>query len=110
MACIPIGAALLTAACSSTCQTRGRAQVSPFLGDAAGFRQGKSGEAKLVYLNPEADFGRYTKIQFDPVVLLAENAKSGPFASLSREDQRAVINYVDARIRNELLADYAVER
>jgi hypothetical protein len=70
-ACLQTGAALLLAGCASTYQTRGPAKPSPFLGDTSQLRAGKSGEAKLVYLNPKADFRKYTKIQLDPIVLVS---------------------------------------
>lgn len=106
-ALVVVGAALLANGCSSTFQTRGKAAVSPFLGDTAQFREGTGDEAKLVYINPRADFRKYTQILLDPVVLVAADARSGSFASMSKEDQQAVVNYVDARIRATLGQDYA---
>jgi len=93
--------------CSSTYQTRGAAQASPFLSNPAQLRQGGSGEAKLVYVNPKADFRKYTKIQLEPVVLVAENAKSSAFTAMSKEDQQAVANYVDAKVREVLGGSYS---
>jgi hypothetical protein len=101
-----IAATLIVAGCSSTHQTRGGAQASPFLGNPAQLREGTGSEAKLVYVNPKADFRKYTKIQFEPVVLVASNAKSSTFSAMSKEDQQAVVNYVDAKIREELGRDY----
>lgn len=103
---IVLGAAFLVGGCSSTYQTRGGATVSPFLGDASQLREGGSGEAKLVFVNPKADFRRYNKILLDPVVLVAGNAKASAFVSMPKEDQQAVVNYVDAQIRQKLGKDY----
>jgi hypothetical protein len=105
-ACLLTAAALAIAGCSSTYQTRGAAKPSPFLGDTSQLRAGKSGEAKLVYLNPKADFRKYTKIQLDPIVLVAENAKANVFAKMSKADQQAVVNYFDAQVRARLAKDY----
>ena len=104
---LALGATILAAGCSSTYQTRGGATPSPFLGDASQLRAGESGEAKLVYVNPKADFRVYTKILLEPVALIASNAKANTFASMSKEDQQAVVNYVDAQIREKLGKDYA---
>lgn len=103
---VVIGAAVLMAGCTSTYQTRGGATASPFLKNPSQLREGVSGEAKLVYVNPKADFRKYTKIQLDPVVLVAGNAKANAFSSMSKEDQQAVVNYVDAQIREKLGTDY----
>lgn len=101
-----LAAALLVAGCSSTHQTRGGAQASPFLANPSQLREGRSGEAKLVYVNPKADFRKYTKVYLDPVVLVASNAKSSAFTAMSREDQQAVVDYVDAKLREVLGRDY----
>ena len=107
VAFVSVGAALLVAGCSSTYQTRGAATASPFLQNPAQLRQGQRGEAKLIYVNPRADFGKYKKIQLEPVVLVAGGAKTTTFATMSRENQQAVVNYVDAQIREKLGRDYA---
>jgi hypothetical protein len=103
---VSITAALAVTGCSTTHQTRGAAEPSAFLGDTSQMREGKSGEAKLVYVSPQADFRTYDKILLDPVVLVAENAKASAFTSMSKDDQQAVVNYVDARIREKLGQDY----
>jgi hypothetical protein len=102
-----MGTALLMAGCTSTYQTRGKASVSPFLKNPEQLREGVSGEAKLVYVNPKADFRTYRKIQLDPVVLVADKAKSNAFSKMSKEDQQAVVNFVDAQVREKLGKDYA---
>lgn len=103
---VGLGAALLVAGCSSTFQTRGKAEASPFLGDVSQLREGTGDEAKLVYVNPKADFRKYTQILLDPVVLVADNAKASSFSQMSKEDQQAVVNYLDAKIRETLGKDY----
>lgn len=105
--CVALGAASLIQGCASTYQTRGAATPSVFLGDTSQLREGTGAEAKLVYINPKADFRKYTKIQLAPVVLIAENAKSSAFSAMSKEDQQAVVNYVDAQIREKLKGSYA---
>jgi len=105
--CAAIGAALVMAGCASTYQTRGEATASPFLKNPSQLQEGASGQAKLVYVNPKADFRRYKKIQLDPLVLMADNTKSSVFTKMSKEDQQAVVNFVDAQIREKLGTDYA---
>lgn len=104
--CLSIGAALVMAGCSTTYQTRGGATASPFLKNPSQLRAGQGNEAKLVYFNVKADFGKYKKVQLDPVVLVAANAKSSAFSMMSKEDQVAVVNYVDAQLREKLGKDY----
>jgi hypothetical protein len=103
---VVIGTALLMAGCTSTYPTRGEASVSPFLKNPGQLREGVSGEAKLVYVNLKADFRKYKKIQLDPVVLVADNAKANTFSMMSKEDQQAVVNFVDAQVREKLGTDY----
>lgn len=105
--CLSIGAALLMAGCGTTYQTRGGAVASPFLNNPSQLREGGFGEAKQVYVDAKADFRRYTKIQLEPVVLVAAAAKSSAFSTMSKEDQQAVVNFVDAQIREKLGQDYA---
>ena len=104
--CLSVGAAFLAAGCSSTNQTRGEAKPSAFLGNIAQLREGKEGEAKLIYINPKTNFRNYNKILFDPVVLVAENAKSSIFSEMPKEDRQAVVDYVDATIREKLAKSY----
>lgn len=102
-----LGAALLaTVGCSTTYQTRGDAKASPFLSNPEQLQKGGEGEAKLVYVNPKADFSAYRKIQLEPVKLVAGGTKANAFAKMSKEDQQTVVNFVDAQIREKLAADY----
>ncbi len=98
---------LLTVGCSTTYQTRGDAGVSPFLANPEQLHKGKEGEAKLIYVNPKADFSSYSKIQLEPVKLVAGGTKANTFTKMSHEDRQAVVNFIDAQIREKLGHDYA---
>lgn len=105
--CLAFGAVLLLlAGCSTTYQTRGGATASPFLGDTSQLRPGGSGASKLVYINPKTDFRRYRQILLEPVRIMASGAKSSAFTSMSKEQQQAMVNYVDASVRDKLKGDY----
>jgi len=47
----------------------GTARPSGFLGDYSQLRKGEKGEALLVYVDPQADFGKYTKMMIEPVTI-----------------------------------------
>ena len=99
-------ALLGTVGCSTTYQIR-QVHKSGFLCDYSQFRKGGKDEAQLVYHHPTADIGKYRRILFDPVVIMADHAKSSAFTTMSPEQQQAMVNYVDARVREKLQPDYA---
>ena len=99
----------LVIAISPGCQTpmKGKtAEPSGFLGDYSKLQPGKSGQAQLVYINPKADFARYTKIMIDPISIMgSENSK---LAGLPKEDVTALLSYLDGKLREELSRDYTI--
>ena len=98
-------ASLCLVSCAPTHQTLS-AEPSGFLGDYSQLREGKEGEALLVYVNPEADFKKYDKILIDPISIYA--SKGSDLAGLSKEDQQSLLNYLDAALRKALKEDYAI--
>jgi len=95
---------LLLSGCQSTYQSR-KVEPSGFLQNVSQLRKGEDGEAKLVYINPKADFKRYTKIMMAPVIGYG-TTKRGSIRDLSKEDQKKLLNYFDAIIRKELSTSY----
>src|SRR5882672_355471 len=79
---------------SSGCAAKqsGTAKPSGFLRDYAQLAKGKEGEAQLVYMNPQADFRKYTKILIEPVTIW-DDAQTATIprdeAQLLAEDQIA---------------------
>lgn len=93
----------LTCGCLTTYQAR-QANPSGFLGDYSQFREGRDGEALLVYINAKSDFKSYNKILLDPVRIYA--AKDSGLGKLSKEDLQRLVNYLDATLREHLKGDY----
>lgn len=93
----------ILAGCAETHQTR-KVTPSGFLGDYSRLSKGKGEEAQLIYVSPEADFSRYTKIMMDPVVAYATN--SGQLSELKPEHLQALLDYMDAKFREELGKDF----
>lgn len=97
-------AAGLLSGCASTYQAR-KVEPSGFLGDYSQFREGGKDEAKLVYVNPKADFKAYDKILLEPVRIYA--AKDSSLGKLPKEDLQRLVNYLDATLRENLKGSYA---
>jgi len=91
---------ILITGCSSTFQTR-KVTTSGFLGDYSQLEKGSGDEAQLMYINPQAYFDTYTKILMDPVKFYSDkNSK------LKGEDKKRIVDYLDARIKEQLKTDY----
>lgn len=87
----------------STMQAR-TTETSGFLGDYSMLLEGGQDEALLRYVNPGADFSKYTKIRIEPIEIYA--ASGSALARLPREDAQALVNYLDASVREQLKDDY----
>jgi hypothetical protein len=101
-------AALCILVCLCGCTTThqvSRVQTSGFLGDYSQLRKGGTDEAQLVYINPAADWSKYKKIMMDPIVLYTATERS-KVSRLPRQEIQALLNYLDARLRQELGKDY----
>lgn len=91
--------------CTSTHQAR-TATPSGFLGDYSQLREGREGEALLVYIDPRVDFRNYDKVMIDPVRIYA--TQNSALAKLPRADLQRLVNYLDATLRDSLKLDYKV--
>jgi len=96
---------MLLGACA-TYQAR-NAEKSGFLGNYSQLKEGGEGKALLVYIDPKADFKSYKRILMDPVKLYASSEHS--MSNVSSEERQALLNYVDAALR-EHLKDYVLVR
>jgi hypothetical protein len=79
---------------------------SGFLRDYSELQKGKGEQAQLVYVNPNADFSKYTQILIDPVVVFV--VPKGDLTKMPEEDLQACINYLYAAVRDRLSKDYAI--
>lgn len=92
--------------CASTYQAR-TAKPSGFLGDYSQLHKGHKDQPLLVYVNPQADFKKYTKIKLDPISMYVTKPGVG-WWKLSPADQQRLANYFDATLREHLATDYTL--
>jgi hypothetical protein len=91
---------------STGCQTGQTRSIKPsgFLDDYSHMERGTGKQAQLVYITSTVDFAQYTKIMMEPVV--AYEVKEGELTKLEPEALKALLDYMDAKFREELGKDY----
>jgi hypothetical protein len=94
------------AGCSTTRQAR---SVSPsgFLGDYSQLKPGQGDQAKLVYIRPDVEWKRYTKMYIEPVQLWMAD-KNSRLARLSKSDQQTLINLLYTDLHNQLETSFTL--
>ena len=102
--CTGIFLACMLAACA-THQAR-KTSTTTFLGDYSMLKQGGEGRALLLYINPEANLKAYKAIMMDPVKLYASGKNE--MEKLTPEDRKLILNYADAKIREQLAVGYTL--
>jgi hypothetical protein len=95
----------LFAGCSTPRQTR-EVSTSGFLKDYSQLKPRESGEAKLLYINPEANFSKYSKIMFEPVTVWV--GSDSKLAKLPQKEVQGLVNYLDATVRKNLKQGYTL--
>lgn len=99
---------VLAVACSTTQQAR-HAQTSGFLGDYSGLAPGGEGQALLVQIREDADWGRYERLLIDPVTVW--RSEGSGLENVPEDELQRLVNDLDALIRDRLGRDYElVER
>lgn len=88
---------LALGACATTRQTRGELWESGFLSDYSKLEPGGSGEATLLYVNPDADFSRYDAVEIESVTLWYTQR-----AHLRAEDQQLLTDHLYATLVESL--------
>ena len=83
-----------------------RVTRSGFLGDYSQLAPGRQGQARLIYINPEADFSLYDKIVIDPVTIW-DAERSAPMASPS-PDRRRMAERFEAALRRQLGREFGL--
>ena len=71
-------------------------------------KKGKGDQAKLVYINPSADWKKYTKMYIEPVELWKGDDKDSPLGELSKDNQQLLVNYLYTSLNNELEQSYTI--
>lgn len=100
-----VGAALAALAFSACAAGQaGKAKPSGFLGDYGKLHAGQSGQALLVYRDPNADFAKYTKLMIDPVTIWRD-ADTKDIPATEAQD---LIEDLDDVLRITLDDDYTI--
>jgi len=94
----------MVAACA-TYQARDTTPAG-FLGDYSMLKEGVTGRALLLYIDPQVDFTAYTAVMMDPVKLYASGKHE--MEKLTPEDRQKILNYADAALRGQLAEDYTL--
>jgi hypothetical protein len=81
-------------------------QVSGFLGDYSQLAPGGEGRARLIYINPEADFSLYDKLMIEPVALW-DPERSAPMITPS-PDQIRLAEHLQRALESHLGQDLAI--
>lgn len=102
------GLLLSLTACRTTHQIRGNVEESGFLQDYSQMQKGESGQAKLIYLNPDANWAGYTKIYIQPFELWKSDDTNSPLGKLDKEDQQILVDYAYSSLSNALAKDYQI--
>jgi hypothetical protein len=93
----------------ATTQQANDAVTSGFLDDYSILQKGAGdNEALRRYVNPIADWKKYTKVMIDPVQLWM--GRSSPLRSIPREERIRLASLLFGKMRDGLLADYQVVR
>lgn len=101
------GLLLGLAACSTTHQARSVTE-SGFLGDYSQLQKGESGQAKLIYIAPDVDWNKYTKLYIEPVELWKGDETNSPLGEMSQENQQMLVSYFYTSLNNELQKSYTI--
>jgi hypothetical protein len=96
---------LLAAGCATTEQVR-EVEKSGFLGDYSELQPGGEGQVALRYINPRAQFSRYSKVLIDPVTLWVSEGSS--VSGVPVEDRKMLVDYVHTALSDSLGKDYAL--
>ncbi len=96
---------LFTLGCSTTRQAS-EVTRSGFLGDYSKLKPGKDGQALLVYKNPLAAWGLYSKIIIEPVSVYM--TKDAQLRSDSKEELKELANYFYSSLHEELKKSFKI--
>lgn len=98
----------LTACSTTRQQTKWVPDNSGFLGDYSQLQPGTNGQARLVYLNPNADWAKYTKIWIKPIELWKSDDPNSPMGSISPDNQQKLIDLLNTSLSNSLSQNFTI--
>ena len=107
LAAVAAVAVLGLTACSTTRHARSVTE-SGFLGDYSQLKKGSGDQAKLVYIAPNVDWKKYTKMYIAPVELWKGDDKDSPLGKLSPENQQMLVSFLYTELNNELQKSYTI--
>lgn len=81
----------------SGAQTPSAPQGVGFLNDYSQLKPGQKGQAQWIYINPSAQWSKYTKVMIDPVTFIA-SADS----KVSAQDQQALADYFYKQLKEQI--------
>lgn len=92
----------LLSACAQTKQARNieHRELTGFLGDYSGLREGTDDQALLNYIKPGVDFRQYNRVIVDPVTIWTNPGSD--LAKLSQSDRRELADRFYARLVTEI--------
>jgi len=97
-------ASLLVTSCATTRATRRSAEPVGFLGDYSQLREGKRGEAQLLFFSPRTDFSRYTSVIIESVTLWEGKGTS----DISAGDRQILTDYFYLALLREIEKDFTI--
>jgi hypothetical protein len=95
-------------ACSTTHQVRGSMEESGFLKDYSLMKPGKGDEAKMLYINPDVNWAKYTKVYIKSVELWKSDDPESKLGKLDKEKQQMLVNYFHTALSNAMSKDYTI--
>ena len=102
----PLALALVIAGCAASRQPRSTPEESGFLTNYSQLQPGKSGQAALVYINPDVNWASYTGVIFESVTLWP--GPDGRLAKLSPEDQQMLADRLYKAVHDALAKEVTI--
>ena len=97
------------AGCSTTRhQTKGTVGESGFLGDYSQMEEGVADRANQVYMNPAANWAKYTKVWVKPIELWKSEDPDSKMGKLSKENQEKLVSTFQTTLINTLSTNYTI--
>jgi hypothetical protein len=97
------------AGCSTTRQvSESKKDFSGFLGDYSMLHKGTNDEANFVYLDPTADWSKYTKVYIMNVDLWKNDVKDSPLDGLSPDSQQLLVNFFHTALVDAFKKDFEI--
>lgn len=100
-----LGLSCTLLSCAQTRQTRS-VETKGFLENYSQLQKGEGDDAQLIYINPESDFSKYTKVKIDSVTLWASEELN--LKKLSEKEQQALTDGFYHALHSELGKDYQI--